>query len=64
MTDRSAGQIREEIASEREELKDAVDSFRAQAARAARRAPLIAAGVVAGAVVLRVVTGRLVRRLG
>jgi len=63
MTDRSSDQIRKEIAAEREELKDAVGSFRAQAARAARRAPLVAAGVVAGAIVLRVVTGRLVRRL-
>lgn len=63
MTDRSVNQIREEIASEREGLKDAVGSFRAQAARTARKAPFVAAGVVAGVIVVRAVAGRIVSRL-
>lgn len=60
---RSSDQIRKEIATERAELKDAVGTLRVQTARTARKVPLVAAGVIAGAIVLRAVTGRLVRRL-
>jgi hypothetical protein len=55
---RSEQDVRKEIASEREELKDAVTTFRAHANRAKRRLPLVAAGVIAGVVVLRAVVDR------
>lgn len=55
---RAEQDVRKEIASEREELKGAVATFRVHANRAKRRLPLVAAGVVAGIVVLRAVTDR------
>jgi hypothetical protein len=57
---RSSQDVRTEIASEREELRAAVATIRAHANRAKRRLPLVAAGVIAGVVVLRAVIDRIV----
>lgn len=56
---RSEQEVRKEIASEREELKGAVTTFRVHANRAKRRLPFVAAGMVAGIIVLRTVIDRL-----
>lgn len=61
---RGTDQVRREISTERQQLADAVGDLRADLRATARKVPVVAGGVLAAGVAVRVVVAAVKRRRG
>jgi hypothetical protein len=62
MADRSSQELRRELKSERERLRDAVQTLRTKAGAARRKLPLLAVGAAGASLLLRTASKRVFRR--